>query len=132
MGQDVRNPALPAAEEVVGLVINGEAGAYPITIVRGTVVNDVLGTTPLAVAVSKAGTDWAFNRQVGDQTLTFAWDGAVLTDSETGSRWSLQTGRALSGPLAGERLEMLPERFAFWFSFVAAFHEATVYQPDGS
>lgn len=130
VGEDARNPALPAREQVIGLVINGEARAYPIAALKGMVANDELGDTPLAVAVNEVGTDWVLSRQMDEQTLTLAWDGNILTDAETGSRWSPQTGQAISGPLAGKKLEMLPERFTFWFAFVAAFPEATVYQPE--
>ena len=116
VGDDARNPALPAGEQVVGLVINGEARAYPIALLKGM------------VAVNEAGTDWVLSRQVGEQTLTLVWDGNVLVDEENGTFWSPQTGEAISGPLAGEQLAVLPERFTYWFAFVAAFPEATVYQ----
>lgn len=130
VGEDARNPALPAGEQVVGLVINDEARAYPIAALRGLVANDELGGRPVAVAVNEAGTDWVLSRQVDEQTLTFAWDEDMLIDEETSTRWSPQTGEAISGPLAGEQLEVLPERFTFWFAFVAAFPEVTVYQPE--
>jgi hypothetical protein len=65
---------------------------------------------------------------VGDQILTLTWDGDVLADKETGSRWST-AGAAISGPLEGEQLELLAARFSFWFAFVAAFPGATAYSP---
>ena len=92
------------------------------------VANDELGGTPVAVAVNEAGTDWVLGRRVGEQTLTLVWDGNVLVDEETGTLWSPQTGEAISGPLAGEQLAVLPERFTYWFAFVAAFPKAKVYQ----
>ena len=47
-------------------------------------------------------------------------------DRGPGSTWSL-AGEALSGGLAGQRLEALPLRTTFWFAYVAAFPEASVY-----
>ncbi|MFB3132534.1 MAG: DUF3179 domain-containing protein [Rhodothermales bacterium] len=53
------------------------------------------------------------------QPLTFeARDGRLL-DLETGSEWRLD-GLAVSGPLAGERLEPVAEAYvAFWFAWAA-------------
>lgn len=54
-----------------------------------------------------------YGRRVGDRTLSFGVSGKlwrnslVMYDRETGSEWSQLTGRALSGPLRGARLEKL-------------------------
>jgi hypothetical protein len=41
----------------------------------------------------------------------------AFVDVETGSEWSVE-GKALSGPLAGQRFEMIPEAYvSFWFAF---------------
>lgn len=128
VGEAARNPALPAGEKVIGLVVNEEAKAYPVATLTGSVVNDELGGAPVAVVVDEAETGVIFSRQVGEQTLTLTWDGDELVDAETGSHWTL-SGEATSGPLAGEQLEILAARFSFWFAFVAAFPEATAYQP---
>ena len=45
-----------------------------------------------------------------------------FTDRETGSRWTV-AGRAVDGPLEGERLTPLPHQDAFWFAWAA-------FQPD--
>jgi hypothetical protein len=44
-------------------------------------------------------------------------------DSETGSRWNI-LGRAVSGPLAGRRLDPIVHGDDFWFAW-AAFKPAT-------
>ena len=44
----------------------------------------------------------------------------------TGSVWTVG-GEATVGSLAGGRLAALPVRTAFWFSYVAAFPETSVY-----
>lgn len=127
VGEAARNPALPAGEKVIGLIRNDEARAYSIATLAGQVVNDTISGLPVAIAVDEVGTSWAFNRRVGEQVVTLEWDGDTLMDQETGSRWSL-TGQAIEGPLSGEQLEPLATRFSFWFAFVAAFPEATVFQ----
>ncbi len=128
VNDEARNPALPAGEQVISVVINDEAKAYPTADLAGTVINNEVGNTPVAVIVDEAGTGIVVNRQVGEQILTFNWNDDVLTDEETGSQWTL-SGKAVSGPLAGEQLELIPGRFSFWFAFVAAFPQATAYTP---
>ena len=38
-------------------------------------------------------------------------------DTQTGSSWNLERGAAVSGELAGERLEEIPVTLAFWFAW---------------
>jgi len=118
---------LPAGEQVIGVVSGGEARAYPTALLTGRVINDVVGGLAVAIAINEAGTSWAFERQVADRVLNLEWDGEALRDGETGSRWML-TGETADGPLEGRALTKLATRFSYWFAFVAAFPEATVYQ----
>jgi len=46
----------------------------------------------------------------------------MFEDRETGSRWDL-AGRAVSGPLSGQRLRAMPHGNHFWFARV-------VFRPD--
>ena len=128
VNDSARDPSLPAGEQVISLVVAGDARAYPIAALAGGVVNDEVGGTALAVIVNEAGTATVLNRQAGEQTLTLAWDGDNLVDQETGTRWTV-TGEAITGPLEGTQLELWPARFSFWFAFVAAFPEGRAYQP---
>lgn len=51
--------------------------------------------------------------------VTITTEGAGFVDQETGTSWSLD-GRALEGPLAGERLEPVADAYvAFWFAWEA-------------
>ena len=44
-------------------------------------------------------------------------------------QWSLE-GKALSGPLAGARLEMIPEAYvSFWFAFSTFFENPELWIP---
>ncbi|HEY4230221.1 MAG TPA: DUF3179 domain-containing (seleno)protein [Thermoanaerobaculia bacterium] len=104
-------------EKVLGVVVAvGSPRMYPIGLLdHYEVINDESDGVPYVVARC-ALTDFAgaLDRRVGGRTLTFENSGAlwrdmlVLRDKETGTYWSPATGAALSGPLEGERLQLLP------------------------
>lgn len=54
------------------------------------------------------GSAAAFRPQLDGRALTFETDGSWIRDRETGSRWN-PLGEAVEGPLAGRRLEPLPQ-----------------------
>ena len=60
----------------------------------------------------------AFDPRIDGETLTFAEDGGLFVDAQTGSAWDL-TGVALEGPLEGRRLRPLAQTNSFWFSWAA-------------
>ena len=118
---------LPAATLVLGLELNGEARAYPIDELGDAATDDTLGGEEIVVFTSAPGrAAAAFRTQAGGRALTFELQDGRFVDRETGSEWSL-AGEAISGPLAGQRLEPLPVRTTFWFAYVAAFPEVEVY-----
>ena len=101
--------------------IGGDDVAYPYSVLqkRG-VIEDVVGGTPIAVFY-QAGTASAlggssipdspdggatgvFKSRLDDRQLTSRASGSRFVDAETRSSWDL-LGRAVSGPLAGNRLE---------------------------
>ena len=119
-----RDPALPAGERIVGVVLDGAARAYPVNRLRGRVVNDALGGTPLAVAVDAVGNAFVYGRRPAGTEIRLAWDGDGALTAADGRRWSAATGAAIS---AGEPLAALPSRSTYWFSFASAFPDASVY-----
>ncbi|MDE0220820.1 MAG: DUF3179 domain-containing protein [Spirochaetaceae bacterium] len=119
-----RDPALPAGERIVGVVVDGTARAYPVERLRGRVVNDALRGTPLAVAVDALGNGFVFDRRSAGTEVRLAWDEAGALTAADGRRWSAATGAALG---TGEPLAALPSRWTYWFSFASAFPEASVY-----
>ena len=122
---------------VVGVVVGGEARAYPVSLLWGEsahTVNDDLGRTPVAVALCPlAGVAAAFDRRRGQETLELGHvsevrlDTLVLYDARTRSRWGLLTGEAFEGPLAGQRLGRLPSLFTTWGRWKALHPATTVY-----
>ena len=134
----------PALSRVVGVDVDGTIKGYPFqTLFDERAVNDTVNGVDVAVfwggdtadaldsniiANSQTiGTGIAFNRQVGDEVLTFTNNGDdTFTDAETGTTWSL-LGVGLDGQLAGERLEPVAHRNEFWFAWAAFFPEADTY-----
>ena len=56
-------------------------------------------------------------------------DRTLMKDRATGSRWDGFDGRALSGPLAGLRLEPVTAHQSYWFSWYSFFPDTVVLVP---
>ena len=70
----------------------------------------------------------AFRPFAGDQELTFFGASGSLFDEETGSEWRVD-GLAVDGPLAGARLEPVPEAFvAFWFAWPLFYPDLEIWE----
>ncbi len=134
------DPRRPPKERVVGVAIGDARRAYPWPVVAAArVVHDTLGGERLVIfyragalsalddaeiARSRAvGSTAVFSSVVDGRTLTFAPVADGFRDRETGSAWNL-LGRAVIGPLAGQRLRPIPHVDAFWFAW-AAFNPST-------
>ena len=115
---DPRQHSDPPDEDsrVLGLAVGAVPRAYPIGLLdRFEVINDAVPGLPFVVArCALIGVAAIYDRRAGDRVLEFRnsgtlWrDSLVLRDRETGTYWSAATGRALYGPLAGERLRPVP------------------------
>jgi Protein of unknown function (DUF3179) len=101
---------------VLGVAVGAVPRAYPIGLLdRFEVVNDAVPGLPFVVArCALIGVAAVYDRRAGGHVLEFRnsgtlWrDSLVLQDRQTGTYWSAATGRALYGPLAGERLRPVP------------------------
>ena len=101
---------------VIGVVINGEAKAYPIQFLGyHHQAQDVLGGKPILVTYcTVCRTGRVFEPTVNGKTETFRLVGmdhfnAMLEDATTKSWWRQATGEAISGKLKGQKL---PEIFS--------------------
>ena len=114
-----------SSNPVLGLSVGEAAHAYPVHLIeRHQVVNDELGGLPVAATYDPlAGVPRAFERRVGDRTLSFGVSGLLynhnflLFDRETESLWIQFTGEAIAGELAGQRLHPLrirQEKLSTW------------------
>jgi hypothetical protein len=93
-----------------GLARGGKALSWPLKeLFRQPVVNDSLAGLPLLIFFdAESATLTAFERRVGDDTLTFRKVPDGLADDRTGSVWDPVTGRAIRGAFAGRRLTPVP------------------------
>ncbi len=110
-----------AADEELGIGRSGEYCAYPLRMMAyHRIVNDHLGGPPILVSYDPdSGAGRVFDPVLDGQSYTF--DAAppqrglpMLTDRETRSLWSALSGEALSGPLAGKRMTLIPSLILTW------------------
>lgn len=151
--EEHRRKLLVSTDRVAGVVVNGEARAYPLSVLNAhEVVNDVLGGVPVAVTYSPLTDSLAvFDRRVGGRERTFHVSGLLLNsnlvlydrpagatrggpDAET-SLWSQLGMRAIAGPeaAAGRRLDPLPDaNISSWRMWLSAWPDTTVALGDPS
>ena len=102
-----------------------------LDLVDAGVVNEVVGGLEVAAVVDPTDPDrWeTFARRMGDQVLTLAIENDQLIDRETGTVWDPVRGRALSGPLEGEILGILPGFTIFPRDFGTFFPDGRFWEP---
>ncbi len=109
-----------------------EAVAYPVPDLQAAVVvNDTVAEVPIAIVTDPTEPDaWAvFSRVLDDRTVTLTSEDGRLIDIETGSVWDPVIGLALSGPLEGERLDVLPGFTSFTSDFFTFWPEGRLWTP---
>jgi len=108
---------------VLGIVVDGQARAYPIRIMNWhEIVNDrighhafVISYCPLCGSGMAFGTDDRF----GVSGMLYQSD-VLLYDKKSGSLWSQLMLQAVAGPRSGERLKQLPLQHSTWLSWKTA------------
>ena len=116
---------IEADDAVLGIEFNGVAKAYPIAILNWhEIVNDQVADKGLLVSFCPlCGTGVAFSPEVNGARLEFGVSGllynsdVLLYDRKTESLWSQLLNQAISGPMKGERLQMLPLKHTTWSSW---------------
>lgn len=130
---------------ILGVVIDGEARAYPIHLLRGhEVVNDTVGGRPIFAAYCiLADLAGVYDREMGGHVYTFGvsgytyaeksiWNGLnafVLWDRDTESLWLPTIGRGVSGPMVDVPMQLTPQEFwrdTTWGAFRREFPDAVV------
>ena len=133
VGQTNPDDRLDPKEFVLGLQLGDLTRAYPFRHLNSRpLVHDRLGETELLVVFdADSATGVIFDRTLDGRALSFEvepGDSLLMRDRETGTVWSALTGKALSGPLAGEELERLPSFPSFWFAWADFFPGADLFQ----
>ena len=119
---------------VLGVFLNGEARAYPVSILNWhEVVNDQFGAEGIAVTFCPlCGTGMAFRAGTARSPMTFGVSGllynsdVLLYDRQTHSLWSQILSRAVSGPRKGGTLEAVPVSHTTWRDWRAQHPGTTV------
>jgi hypothetical protein len=125
-------------EPVLALEIDGEARAYPIQVmIWHEIVNDTVAGVPVSVTYCPlCNTAVAFDRRVGDRTVTFGTSGLlyqsslVMYDRQTESLWSHVTGESVAGVLTGTELERYPVATVAWRDWRDAHPDGLVLSRD--
>jgi len=123
VGDDARDPRLPASALVVGVSLIGTTHAYPVEGAEEP-INDVVAGHPIVVFPGTSGAS-VYSATVDGDILEFELRDGDFVDAATGSVWSAD-GEAVSGTLAGTSLERVPSRTTFWFAMVGAFPDLTL------
>jgi hypothetical protein len=142
------DPRLPAMERVLGVAQAGVVRLYPLEVLKTTpIVNDEIGREPIVV-FSRAGllsaldaerisesreiqAAAAYQRTLEGRVLLFARRDHHIVDNETGSEWDL-FGRAIAGPLKGERLKSADSGVHFAFAWLAFNPGSEIYGVPGT
>lgn len=121
-------------DRVLGIDYAGETKAYPIAILNWhEVVNDQVGQEAIVVTFCPlCNTGMAFKAKVGGENKRFGVSGllynsdVLLYDRETESLWSQIARQAISGPLKGQRLEMISVAHTTWQDWKNRYPESLI------
>ena len=124
-------------EPVVGLVINGDARAYPLRVLTWhEIVNDTVGGLPVAVTFCPlCNSAVVYDRRVDGVATEFGTTGKlrfsdlVMYDRNTESWWQQFLGVGIIGEQTGKELKIVPSRLESWERFVARHPEGRVLVP---
>ena len=130
---------LSPTEPVVGLVIDGDARAYPLRfLTRHEIVNDTVGGVPVAVTYCPlCNAAIVFDRRIDGEAVEFGTTGnlrnsdLVMYDRRTESWWQQFSGAAIVGELTGTELALIPARLESYENFQARAPEGRVFAPPG-
>lgn len=122
--------------DVVGVVRDGEARAYPLRILNWhEIVNDEFGGPLLVTYCPLCGSAVTATREAAGEETVFGVSGLlykndlVMYDQATESLWSQIEARAIDGPLTGDRLDLVPSTLTDWEEWKATHPDTTVLLP---
>ncbi len=121
-----RDESLPAKETVIGVGIEGEYKAYPVSaFAEEPVINDVVGGREIVVVGSST---WGTGRVYERNGRTFSEDGDGLRDAG-GTRWTI-TEEALAQVDGSESLARIPTITSFWHGWFSFHPDTARYEPN--
>ncbi len=116
-------------EFVLGITIEGKSWAWGWdTMMKTPVRNVTLGNVEAVVVFDQPSTSaQIYSRSLGEEKLTFQFDGKQMTDKATGSTWSRISGLCTEGKHKGKQLRALPSIPSFRHTW-KAFHPESKFQ----
>lgn len=154
---DDRKKLLVSSDRVIGVTINGESRAYPVSVLNvHEIINDTLGNVPIAVTYHwPSDGAQVFDRRIGDETVTFAASGLLYNGnllmyrrnaSKTDERgeptmpiggeplYSQLMAQAVTGADAesGVVLSIVPHQLTSWGKWITDHPDSTVAGRDPS
>ena len=125
-------------DRVVGITVNGESRAYPISILNWhEIVNDQIKGTPVSVTYCPlCGTGLVYQSKVGGKVLKFGVSGllynsdVLLYDRQTETLWSQILSKGVNGPMKGQKLTMVPSSQTSWASWLEKHPNTKVLSTD--
>ena len=133
---------LKAKDRILGVLINGQARAYPIAILDWhEVVNDEIDDQHFSVTYCPlCGTGMVFDTSFAfkdkENPLVFGVSGllyesdVLLYDRQTESLWSQMLGTAVAGPFKGIKLPQLPVFHTSWNTWRKRHPKTLVMSPE--
>ncbi len=132
---------LGGGDVVFGVVVNGEARAYPKRILgwHEMALDEVGGVELTIIYCTLCGTVLPYESEVAGRTLRFGTSGLLYRsnklffDHNTASLWSTLTGSPVIGPLAGAEgvaLRLRPSVTTTWREWVAVHPDTRVLSLD--
>lgn len=129
---------LSADDRVMGVQIEGKPHAYPVGIMNyHEIVNHETEQGQWLISYCPlCGTGMVFDGHVDGRDLTFGVSGLLynsdllMYDRQTESLWSQIEGRAVSGPLKGTELELMPSQLTSWKAWLKKHPETRVLSRD--
>jgi len=139
--EQIRGRWLVSADRVIGVVIDGEARAYPVRCLNAhEIVEDTLAGLPIVVTYSPfADAAVVLRNDPGAEPTEFGVSGLLCNSSllmydrntPDPSLWSPVMGEVIAGPLEGRTLEEIPDvTICSWRSWLEAHPKTTVILPD--
>jgi len=120
---------LKAGDTVLGIVVDGQARAYPIRIMNWhEIVNDRIGHHAFVISYCPlCGSGMAFdtNDRFGVSGMLYQSD-VLLYDKRSESLWSQLMMQAVAGPRTGETLQLMPLEHSRWSGWKAAHPNTSV------
>lgn len=136
-----RTKFVVSGDRVIGVVVNGKARAYPLSVMQvHEVVNDTLAGVPIAVTFSPlCDAAMAFDRRVADTERRFGVSGLLLDNNlvmydrgTSPSLWSQMGAQAIAGPAALRDLHLQPlpgVQTCTWKHWLASHPDTDVVMP---